>query len=574
MKHGVWEIVEGTEVAPNGVAALSKFNDRRDRALSLLVLSLDPSQLYLLGSEPQDPVVVWKQLCDQYQKKTWSNKLVLRRKLLSLKPNENESIQTHIKAMMETFDALSVIGEAVEEEDRVVYVLASLPEKYNMLVTALEACPEVPKLEIVTEKLLNEERKMKEKQENISQGSLYNSGNHDALFVNSQSKSNNCFYCGKPGHKIRFCEQKKRDEDEKEKENNRHAVANFASVRNQREKYESDSSGDECIALVSEACNENKSKWVMDSAATNHMCKDRNEMTNLKRLDNVKRVKVGNGDYVEARFEGSVKLKVKHGKKLRTFKLFNVLFVPGMKYNLLSIPKVSQADKVVQFDKFGCEIKDPSSGEVLGAASKVGNLYYVNVVETTKNPRKENANIRSEITRKENVRRNDNRSENTRKEIVKRNDMEKAIESIRQNNFEQNMMRRLRLMEEDKTTMNQRLNAVEEDLSCHTFIKEDNADQIQEDEQISVTAKVQKIDLKTKESDNIQEDIDWKCSGAGGVEINKKKNKKIKSDDVNKAKVQGKFKRKFEAFKRSCSKLVTRHNESVKDVHRGGLLEI
>ena len=564
MKHGVWKIVEGTEVAPNGIVALNKFNDRRDKALSLLVLSLDPSQLYLLGSEPQDPVVVWKQLCDQYQKKTWSNKLVLRRKLLSLKPNENESIQTHIKAMMETFDALSVIGEAVEEEDRVVHVLASLPEKYNMLVTALEACPEVPKLEIVTEKLLNEERKMKEKQENISRGSLYNSG-HDALLVNSQSKSNNCFYCGKPGHKIRFCVQKKRDEDEKEKENKRPEVANFSYVQNQREKYDSDSSSDECIALVSEACKKIKSKWVMDSAATNHMCKDRNEMTNLKRLDKVERVKVGNGDYVEARFEGSVKLKVKHGKKLRTLKLFNVLFTPDMKYNLLSIPKVSQAEKIVQFDKFGCEIKDPSSGEVLGSASKVGNLYYVNVVETTtKNPRKESASIRSEITQKENVRRNDNRSENTRKEIVKRNDMEKAIESIRQNNFEQDMMRRLRLMEEDKTKMNQRLNAVE-DLSCHTFIKEDNADQIQEDKQISVTAKVQDIE----EGDKIQEDINWKCSG--GVEI---KNKKIRSDEVSKVKVQGKFKRKFEAFKKSCSKLVTRHNKSVKDVHRGGLLEI
>ena len=569
MKHGVWKIVEGTEVAPNGIVALNKFNDRRDKALSLLVLSLDPSQLYLLGSEPQDPVVVWKQLCDQYQKKTWSNKLVLRRKLLSLKPNENESIQTHIKAMMETFDALSVIGEAVEEEDRVVHVLASLPEKYNMLVTALEACPEVPKLEIVTEKLLNEERKMKEKQENISRGSLYNSG-HDALLVNSQSKSNNCFYCGKPGHKIRFCVQKKRDEDEKEKENKRPEVANFSYVRNQREKYDSDSSSDECIALVSEACKKIKSKWVMDSAATNHMCKDRNEMTNLKRLDKVERVKVGNGDYVEARFKGSVKLKVKHGKKSRTFKLFNVLFVPDMKYNLLSIPKVSEAEKMVQFDKFGCEIKDPSSGEVLGSASKVGNLYYVNVVETTtKNPRKESASIRSEITQKENVRRNDNRSENTRKEIVKRNDMEKAIESIRQNNFEQDMMRRLRLMEEDKTKMNQRLNAVE-DLSCHTFIKEDNADQIQEDKQISVTAKVHEIDFKTKESDNIQEDIVWKCSG--GVEINK--NKKTRSDEVSKVKVQGRFKRKFEAFKKSCSKLVTRHNKSVKDVHRGGLLEI
>ena len=557
MKQGVWKIVEGTEVAPdeNNVAAWNKFNDRKDKALSSLVLSLDISMLYLLGSDPEDPIVVWNKLCDQFQKKTWSNKLVLRRKLLSLKPNENESIQTHIKAMVETFDALSVIGEAVEEEDRVVHILASLPEKYNMLVTALEACPEVPKLEVVTEKLLNEERKMKEKQENISRGSVFNSG-HDALLVNSQNKSNNCFYCGKAGHKIRFCEQKRLDEEEKKnKESKRPEVANFSFVQNPRKRYDSDSSN-ECIALVSEV--RHGSRWVMDSAATNHMCSDRSQMQNLQRLEKVEHVKVGNGDYIEAKFEGSVKLKVKHGKKVRTFKLSNVLFVPDMEYNLLSIPKASQAEKIVKFDKFGCEIIDPSSGEVLGSATKVGNLYYVNVAEISEN------------TRKENARRSNIKSVNTRKESMKRNEMEKAIESIRENNFKEEMMRRLSSMEEDKTKINLRLNAVEEDVSNYTYMKEDNADQIQEDMQISFCTEVQEIDFETKESDNIQEDINWKCSG--GVEINE--NKKIRSDEVSKVEVRGKFKRKFDAFKKSCSKLVRRHNKSTKDVHRGGLLEI
>ena len=84
MKQGVWKIVDGTEVAPDdNMAALNKFNDRRDKALSTLVLAVEPSLLYLLG-DPQDPVDVWKKLCDQFQKKSWSNKLILRRKLLSL----------------------------------------------------------------------------------------------------------------------------------------------------------------------------------------------------------------------------------------------------------------------------------------------------------------------------------------------------------------------------------------------------------------------------------------------------------------------------------------------------------
>ena len=41
--------------------------------------------------------------------------------------------------MTELFDSLSVAGETVIEEDHFVYLLASLPESYNVLLTALEA---------------------------------------------------------------------------------------------------------------------------------------------------------------------------------------------------------------------------------------------------------------------------------------------------------------------------------------------------------------------------------------------------------------------------------------------------
>ena len=38
--------------------------------------------------------------------------------------------------MTEIFNGLSVIGDSVSEEDRVVHLLASVPDQYNMLVTA------------------------------------------------------------------------------------------------------------------------------------------------------------------------------------------------------------------------------------------------------------------------------------------------------------------------------------------------------------------------------------------------------------------------------------------------------
>ena len=103
------------------------------------------SLLYII-SDPQDPVAVWTKLGNQFEKKTWATRLDLRRKLHSLQSKDGESAQMHIKVMTEIFDLLAVAGETVSEEDRVVYLLASLPESYNVLVTALEANEDVPKL--------------------------------------------------------------------------------------------------------------------------------------------------------------------------------------------------------------------------------------------------------------------------------------------------------------------------------------------------------------------------------------------------------------------------------------------
>lgn len=106
---------------------------------------------------------MWQKLADQFQKKTWANKLALRRKLYSLRLKDGDSVQEHVKARTEIFNGLSVIGDPVTDEDRVVHLLASLPDSYNMLVTALEANAEVPKREVVTERLLHEERKLKDR---------------------------------------------------------------------------------------------------------------------------------------------------------------------------------------------------------------------------------------------------------------------------------------------------------------------------------------------------------------------------------------------------------------------------
>eukprot|EP00731_Ephydatia_muelleri_P014412 Em0008g132a len=107
--------------------------------------------------------------------------------------NEIEEWIPHIKTMTEHFDALAVAGETVSDEDRVVYHLASLPDSYNVLGTALEASAEIFKLEVVTERILHQERKAKEKE---AYSTNENAMPSRAVPCRPKPK---CYNCGKMG---------------------------------------------------------------------------------------------------------------------------------------------------------------------------------------------------------------------------------------------------------------------------------------------------------------------------------------------------------------------------------------
>ena len=76
MKDDLWDIVDGVEEVPDPEtepAKYAKFKVRENKALAIIVLSVDLSQMYLLG-DPQDPAEVWKKLEEQFQRKSWINK--------------------------------------------------------------------------------------------------------------------------------------------------------------------------------------------------------------------------------------------------------------------------------------------------------------------------------------------------------------------------------------------------------------------------------------------------------------------------------------------------------------------
>ena len=358
VRDGLWEIVAGTETAPpeEEAARLSKFLAKRNRALATIVLAVDPALMYLIG-DPDDPVAVWKKLQEQFQKKTWANKLALCRRLHALQLKEGESVQDHIKAMTELFNEMAIVGDAIDEEDRVVYLLASLPDSLNTLVTALE---------VVTEWLLHAERKQKEKKSVDSSG-------EKAMALTIKGRGPKCHYCYKFGQIQRNCSERIKDE--------RKAKQDGPGItRGRRRDSTSKATEHDAVGLVTRhvlRVSEPISRWVVDSGATCHICNSKELFEEFHPLQVPQQVTIGDGRTLEAVGTGvvSLKLKLLEGE-FEIGRLSDVLYVPKLAYNLLSVPRVTELEKEVIFDELQGHILN-DQGELVAMASKTGSLYYL-----------------------------------------------------------------------------------------------------------------------------------------------------------------------------------------------------
>ena len=149
-----------------------------------------------------------------------------------------------------------------------------------------------------------------------------------------------------------------------------------------RRRDRSSSDGD-CVGLmVNHVLSANSTgplnEWIVDSGATCHMCCDDKLYDELHSLKQPLEVMLGDGYALEATGRGTVVLELTEvGGKASRRKLHEVLYVPDLSYNLLSVSKAAKAGKVVKFTETGCEILD-SNKKVIAVATRVGSLYHLN----------------------------------------------------------------------------------------------------------------------------------------------------------------------------------------------------
>ncbi|KAH9743492.1 Integrase catalytic domain-containing protein [Citrus sinensis] len=194
--------------------------DVLDRAHSAIILSLGDGVLREVGGE-KIVAGLWKKLEDLYTKKSMTKRLATKKKLYTLQMEYRSSITDHIDAFNKIILDLEDINVKVDDEDKAIILLYSLPSSNEHLVDTLMYGRQTLTMVNVNETLSSKAATKKESRDGegltVRGMTEKREGNKGKKKI-SKSKSRKCFQCHKEGHFKRDCPEKKyKNKDAKEK---------------------------------------------------------------------------------------------------------------------------------------------------------------------------------------------------------------------------------------------------------------------------------------------------------------------------------------------------------------------
>ena len=109
--------------------------------------------------------------------------------------------------------------------------------------------------------------------------------------------------------------------------------------------------------------------WILDSGCSSHMTGDKQKFTKIQDYDGGS-VKFGNNDGAQIVGKGTMSIS---DNKIRSE---DVLYVEGLKHNLLNVSQICDRGHEVIFKKQGCEVRKEKNGRIVAIGSRTsGNLY-------------------------------------------------------------------------------------------------------------------------------------------------------------------------------------------------------
>ena len=392
LKEGLFGTLETTEEIV--LADIKK----DEKALNFIVLGVDNGQLVHL-TDCSSGRAAWKKLKSVHVQTTLTAQIRIMRQLFNSKLTEDSTMKEHLQKLFDFFNQLATSGFSFDGKISVAIVLSSLGSDYEPLITALEAWDEEKlTLEAVRSKLIEEYSR---KQSVDGTGST-------ASALKVDRKPRTCTFCKKKGHLESYCYAKQRSISQPDEQSHMASFAFMAAERRvvQRRKkiskrmcyncseYGHFSATCQKIPSVKSFVGKNlwinkevqsakmlrlnkfynyvslhnkqpSSTFVLDSGCSTHMCCDANLFQELK-MGSFGDIMIASGETISSKGRGTVKVIAGIGLNIVELILLNVLFVPELHTNLLSIRKITENNLSVIFTNFGCHLKARNKTFLIG----------------------------------------------------------------------------------------------------------------------------------------------------------------------------------------------------------------
>ena len=362
IREGTWKCIN----EPRPAQPTEEWLDRDQKAQSTISLCIDDDQIIHICN-CQTAKDMWEELQKAHERVNLSNKLYLIRKLYQTKLQKDQDMQDYIRQTLEMVERLRGIGEEIKDFHVAALLLSGLPESYETLVTALDARPDDDlTLEYVKGKLVDEYKRKTESMSNVSVCS------ETALKTKYKNKHSNvqlekreCFVCKKPGHLKADCRIWKARMQKQS------ALQQAKNVIETKEYAFGSKNGVTSVQA-----------WCVDSGATSHMTNDRSFFAQLDE-SKTEGITTANGQFMKSVGIGDGFLYCPISPDItKKIHMRNVLYVPDLESNLLSVKKLTNQGNVVTFQGDSCVI---TKGDCLLAKAKIiDELYQLNCSEMVK----------------------------------------------------------------------------------------------------------------------------------------------------------------------------------------------
>ncbi|CAI5471765.1 unnamed protein product [Closterium sp. Yama58-4] len=359
-KHrGLWGLFDGTEKKPDDESDIAAWKKKDQKAFATLIsrigINLVSSVRTCIKLEASAHEA-WKRLETIHVNKTLHGKILARNAFYTVKWRASKSIHEYATRVEELGETFVDLGGTVTEEDWILTLLCGLPEEWSTVITTLDSVQDTWTKETVVGRLLHEESRRRQFANESVETAMFSGGSSggkskwskgatkksyggsDRGKGNMSNGASKCHYCGKAGHFWRECRKRPSDWTPS-KARNQEGNAHTASG-------EADDTRESIVLLAGDGTNTPNDAWFLDTGATQHMAHSASFLTNVGAPVDVTRVVFGNGKSLPVVGVGSTRLIVDGGP----VDITNVLHVPGLKVNLLSVTQLAKKDVKVTID--------------------------------------------------------------------------------------------------------------------------------------------------------------------------------------------------------------------------------